>query len=105
MKIMQSRTWQATTLVGLGPDCSNPCSFSSISILLKTDTSLIALQKLCTYLLSFPTQRLTVCTPVSCSCPCLLPPHVDSYHSYRYPWAPIPIAYVSLKPCGLNPYK
>ena len=65
--------------VNLGPEGSNPHSFPSISILLPIDPSLIALQWLHTYLLSFLTQRLTVCTPVSCSCTCLLPPHADSH--------------------------
>ena len=82
--IMQPCTTQATSLVGLGPEGSNPCSFPSFSILLQTDLHFVALQLLHTCLLSFLTWRLTVCTPVSCSCLCLLPPLVDSHHSYIY---------------------
>jgi len=33
------------------------------------------------------------------------PSHVDSHHSYRYPPASVPIAYVSLQPCGSSCYK
>src|SRR5882724_174069 len=94
--ITQPHTTQATSLADLGPEGSNPPSFPSMSILLQTDASLIAPQWLHAYLLSFLTQRLTVCAPVSCLHPCLLPPHADSCHSYRYPPASIPIAYVSL---------
>jgi len=43
------------------------------SILLHANAYLIALQQLCPYLLSPLTWRLIVCTPVSCSYPCL--PH------------------------------
>src|SRR5882724_4078539 len=49
-------------------------SFQSISILLHTNASLIALQWLCAYLLSFPTWRLNVCTPVPCLHPHLVHP-------------------------------
>ena len=35
-------------------------------------------------LLSFPTRSPTVCAPMSCSHPCLLPPLADSFQSYRY---------------------
>src|SRR5882724_10501655 len=55
MMIMQPHTTQATLSAGLGPEGSNPLSFTSISILLCADTSLIAPQQLWTYLLSFPT--------------------------------------------------
>src|SRR5882724_7628005 len=56
-------------------------SLKSISILLHANTSLIALQWSYTYLFSFPTQRLIVCTPVPCLHPHLLHPHADSHPS------------------------
>src|SRR5882724_9818757 len=55
-------------------------------------------------LCSFPTWSLFVCTPVSCSHPRLFHPHVDSHPSYRYSPVPIPIAYMSLRPCGSSLY-
>src|SRR5882724_4741255 len=91
--------WQATWPVDLGPEVPNPLSFQSISILLHANTYLIAPQCSYAYLLSFLTQRLIVCTPVPCSHPHLLHPHVDSCHSYRYSPASVLIAYMSLKPC------
>src|SRR5882724_9901912 len=94
--IVQPHATQATSLVDLGHEGSNPLTFPSIFSLLHANASLIALQWLCMYPLSFPTQRLIVCTLVSCSHPCLLLPYVDSCHSHRYPPASIPIAYVSL---------
>ena len=75
--IMQPHTTQASSLVDLGPEGSNPPSLPSISILLHANASLIALQQLCTYLLSFLTQRLIVCAPVPCLHPHLFHPHVD----------------------------
>ena len=86
-------------------DLTVPTLFILNLFSLHANTSLIALQQLCTYQLSFPNWRPTVCTTVSCSHPCLLPPHVNSHHSYRYPLASVLIAYVSLWPCGLSLYK
>src|SRR5882724_562403 len=84
--------WQATWPVDLGPSGSNPLSLQSIFILLCANTSLIALQCPCVYLLSFPTQWPIVCTPVPCLHLCLFHLHVDSCHSFSYSLASVPIA-------------
>src|SRR5882724_18424 len=97
--------WQATWPVDLGPEGSNPLSFQSISILLHANTSLLAPQWPYSYLLSYPTWRPIVCTPVPCLHPCPLHLHVDSCPSYRCPPASILIAYLSLRPCGSILYK
>src|SRR5882724_9309267 len=91
--------WLATDL---GPEGPHPLYFQSISILLHANASLIALQCSYVYLLSFPTQRPIVCAPVPCSHPHLFHPHADSHHSYRYPPASVPIAYMSLRPCAIS---
>src|SRR5882724_3232932 len=96
---------QATWPVYLGPEGPNSLSFQSIFILLCANTSLIAPQWLYTYLFSFLTWSPIVCTPVPCSHPCLLHPHADSCHSYRYSLASVPIAYMSMQPCGSILYK
>ena len=57
-------------------------SFQSISISLCADTSFIAPQHLCVYLLSFMTWRLIVCAPVSCLHPCLLSRSVPDAKSH-----------------------
>src|SRR5882724_3480308 len=95
---------QATQLSDLGPEGSNPLSFQSISILLCANASLIAPQLASMSLCSFLTWSLFVCAPVSCSHPCLFHPHVDSHPSYRYSLVPVPIAYMSLRPCGSRIY-
>src|SRR5882724_6034924 len=79
--------------------------FQSISTLLYANASLIALQWSYAYLFSFPTQRSIVCTLVLYPYPHLLHPNADSCPSYRYPLASVPIAYVSLQPCGSILYK
>src|SRR5882724_8010520 len=96
--------WQATYPEDLGPEGSNPLSFQSISILLCANASLIAPQLASASLCSFPTQSLFVCSSVSCLHPCLFHPHADSRPSYRYSLVPVPIAYVSLRPCGSSLY-
>src|SRR5882724_12999899 len=89
----------------LGPGGSNPHSFQSISILLHANASLVTPQWSYAYLFSFLTWRLIVCAPVPCLHLHLFHPHVDSCPSYRYPLASVPIAYVSLQPCGSILYK
>src|SRR5882724_1592636 len=94
--------WLATDL---GPEGPNPLFFQSISILLYTNASLIALQQSYTSLCSFLTWRPIVCAPVPCTHPCLFHPHADSQPSYRYPLASILIVYMSLKLCVPILYK
>src|SRR5882724_638457 len=96
--------WQATYPEDLGPEGSNPLSFQSISILLHANASLIAPQLASTSLCSFLTRSLFACAPVSCSHPCLFHPHADSCPSYRYSPVPVPIAYMSLRPCSSSIY-
>src|SRR5882724_6465390 len=62
------------------------------------NTSLIAPQCSYTYLFSFPTRRLIVCTPVPSSHPHPLLLHVDSCLSYRYPLVSIPTSHLCLRP-------
>src|SRR5882724_116869 len=90
--------------VDLGPEGPNPRSFQSISILLHANTSLIALQSSPTSLCSFLTRTPFVCAPVPCSHPHSFQLHVDSPPSYRHSPVPIPIAYMSLQPCGSSLY-
>ena len=84
---------------------TNPLYFHSISITLCANASFLAPWWPYTYLFSFPTWRLIVCAPVPCLHPSPLHLHVDSCPSYRYPSVSIPIAYVSLQPCGSILYK
>src|SRR5882724_1563194 len=90
--------------VDLGPEGPNPRSFHSISILLHANASLIALQLSPTSLCSFPTRTPFVCAPVPCSHPRSFQLHLDSCPSYRCSPVPVPIAYVSLRPCSSSLY-
>src|SRR5882724_4325238 len=67
----------------LVPEGSNPLFFQSISILLCANSFLIAPQCPHAYLSSILIWRPIGCTPVPCSHPRLLQPHVDSCSSYR----------------------
>src|SRR5882724_9739649 len=91
--------------VDLGPEGPNPRSLHSISILLHANASLIAPQASSASLCSFLTQTPFVCPPVPCSHPHSFQPHADSRPSYRCSPVSIPIAYVSLRPCGCSLYK
>src|SRR5882724_7427014 len=79
--------------------------FQYISIILPANTSLVALQCSYAYLFSILTWRPIVCTPVPCSHPHPLHPHVDSCHSYRCLPDHVPIADLCLQPCGSILYK
>jgi len=81
--IMQPCATQATLSAGhlaSGPGTwgSQPLYFPSSSILLHANAPLISPQQLHTYLPSFLTRRLIVCTPMPHSHPQLFYPHVDS---------------------------
>src|SRR5882724_3530892 len=91
--------------VDLGPEGPSPRSFHSISILLCANASLIAPQSSSASLCSFLTRTPFVCTPVPCSHPHPFQPHADIFPSYRCSLVSIPIAYVSLRPCGSSLYK
>src|SRR5882724_6036527 len=84
----------------LGPEGPNPRSFHSISILLHSNASLIAPQSSPMSLCSSLTRIPFVCAPVPCLHPRSFQLHADSRPSYRCSLVPVPIAYVSLRPCG-----
>src|SRR5882724_7536194 len=90
---------------GLGPEGPNPLFLQYISVLCHANASLIALQCLHVYLFLIPTWRPIVCTPVPCSHPHLLHPHVDSCPSYRCLLDHILITSLCLRPCSSILYK
>src|SRR5882724_3354640 len=90
--------------VDLGPEGPKPHSFHSISILLHANASLIAPQLSPMSLCSFLTRTPFVCAPVPCSHPHSFQLHVDSCPNYRCSPVPVPIAYMSLRPCGSSLY-
>src|SRR5882724_2280333 len=91
-------------LVDLDPEGPNPRTFHSISILLHVNASLIAPQSSPASLCSFPTRTPFVCAPVPCSHSHSFQLHADSRPNYKCSPVSVPIAYVTLRPCGSSLY-
>src|SRR5882724_5646679 len=96
--------WSTPEPVDLDPEGPNPHSFHSISILLHANASLIALQSSPASLCSFPTRTPFVCAPVPCLHSRSSQLHADSRPNYKCSPVPVPIAYVTLRPCGSSLY-